>query len=82
MLLNGRFLQFKPSSIAAASLILSIKINDEFESGNRSSSHFSMAEAERVWNKNVEELTGLRFSNDIKSVYCKLISKVRKSSTD
>ena len=34
MLLNGKFLQFRPSQIAAASLILSIKTNEEFENGN------------------------------------------------
>ena len=82
MILNGRFLQFRPSQMAAASLILSIKTYDEFESGNELSSHISLAEAERLWNSNVEELTGLRFSIDIKSVYCKLIRKVRKSSTE
>ena len=82
MILNGRFLEFKPSQIAASSLILGILTNYEFENGTVLSDRNSLTEAEHVWNRNVEEMTGLRFSDDIKSVYCKLIRKVHKSSTD
>lgn len=70
MILNGRFLEYKPSQIAASSLILSILSNYEFGSGTVSSDPNSLTEAEYVWNRNVEEMTGLRFSDDIKSVYC------------
>ena len=88
MLLNGRFLQFRPSQIAAASLILSIKLSNNCDTLNKpniESALFydgNLVDGEEVWNCDVEELTDLRFLSDIKPVYCKLINKVRKSTTD
>ena len=69
MLVNASFLKYKPSKIAATSLILHKRINqlkDENLTNERLVDEESLAAVKDIWNPAIQELTGLDYEIDLK----------------
>ncbi len=84
MLLEGDFLQYRPSQIASASLILSMKMNNELNNSIKNYLFGSPEQTEEevgtLWNEKIEKLTGIDFNVDIKPVFCKLVGLVHSQT--
>ena len=80
------FLQFKPSQIAATSLVYAVKTY-YYKRSKASTMSLKDISSERdnalkMWTPAIEELTHLSAKEEIKPVFRILSSKVRKSKTD
>ena len=108
MMKDERFLDFRPSQIAAASLLLAVNLNQSGVSSSRIfkqtpdlSSQKSMPYGDTtglelggqisgrrrtimpfsLWDKAVEDLTGLNRQNDIKPIYKSLLQQLQQSES-
>jgi len=69
---NSQILGFKPSCIAAGSLLIAIKLKRP--ESTISSENWSPL---RMWDKNVERLTGLICDVDVEPVYNHLLCRIK-----
>ena len=82
MLLISDFLKFKPSQIAAVSLLLGIRIATPYrvsctiELEKLLFDNNRLKEPQEMWNNHISALTHLDFSKDLEAVYQRLMCQV------
>ena len=69
MLINASFLAYRPAQIAAASLLLGMRMKQLKDSNLLDENlvdHEGLEAAKDVWNKTIEGITGLDYDKDVK----------------
>lgn len=90
MIINKGFLKYKPSAMAAASLLLGIKVTLSSgitkltnEQRQRLIADNKIQDPDRLWQDSNEVVaTGLDYGADIKQVYSRLVNKLSNTNSD